>query len=125
MINTLRTAMQVLDLRQAQIERTLGWHTSHLSKILSGKAELRFEHILDVGMAMGLKPQEILRFAYPDWGEPPSDAGRRIREITGNLAGPSSPAPPAPQPEARLTEKDVERMVLRTMRRIISEKLEE
>jgi transcriptional regulator with XRE-family HTH domain len=125
MIATLRTLMQVLGVRQAQVERAMGWSVSYLSKILSGKAELRFEHILDMSMAMGLKPQEVFRFAYADWGEPPSEAGRRVREITGNLARPNPPAPPAPQPEARLTEEDVERMILRTMRRMFSEKPEE
>jgi transcriptional regulator with XRE-family HTH domain len=124
MIATLRTLMQILGIRQVQVERALGWSVSYLSKILAGKAELRFEHILDMGMAMGLKPQEVFRFAYPDWGEPPSEAGRRVREITGNLASPNPPAPPAPQPEARLTEKDVERMVARTMRRMFAERLE-
>jgi hypothetical protein len=117
--------MQILDLRQAQIERTLGWHVSYLSRILSGAAELRFEHILDIGMAMGLKPREVFRFAYPDWGEPPSDAGRRVREITADLARSNAPAPPVPEPEARLSEEDVERMILKTMRRMIGEKLEE
>jgi hypothetical protein len=121
--------MQILDLRQAQIERTLGWHVSYLSRILSGTAELRFGHILDIGTAMGLKPAEVFRFAYPDWDEPPSDAGRRVREITASLVRSNVPAPPVSQPEAqseaRLTEEDVERMILKTMRRVIGEKLEE
>jgi hypothetical protein len=125
MIAILRTAMQLLGLRQAQVERDMGWHVSSLSKVLGGRVELRFEHVVDISAAMGLKPQEVLRFAYPDWGEPPSDAGRRVREITGNLSRPNPPAPPAPQPEARLAEEDVERVVLRTMRRMIREKLEE
>lgn len=129
MIAFLRMVMQILGLRQAQVARTLGWHADALSKILNGRVELRFEHIFDISMAMGLKPQELLRFAYPDWGEPPSEAGRRVREITAKLVRPNAPALPAPepqaQPEARLTEEDVERIVLKTMRRMISEKLEE
>lgn len=125
MIGIIRAVMQALGLRQAQVERALGWHVSSLSKLFTGRAELRFEHVLDISAAMGLKPQEILRFAYPDWGEPPSEAGRRVREITGSLVSPNPPAPPAPEPEARLTEEDVERTVLRTLRRVIREKLEE
>ena len=124
MIQVLRTVMRLLGLRQTQVERALGWSASSLSKLLTGRAELRFEHIVDVSRAMGLEPQEVLRFAYPDWGEPPSEAGRRVREVTGKLVPPNPPAPPAPQPEARLTEKDVERMVVRTMRRMFVERLE-
>ena len=125
MIEVLRTVMQILGLRQAQVERALGWHVSSLSKVLNGRAELRFEHVVDISVAMGLRPQEVLRFAYPNWGEPPSEAGRRVREITGSLAPPNPPASPAPQPEARLTEKDVERMVVKTMRSVIGKRLEE
>ena len=125
MLEIFRTLMQVLGLRQVQVERALGWHVSSLSKLLSGRAELRFEHFVDISAAMGLKPQEVLRFAYPDWGEPPSEAGRRVREITGSLVSPNPPAPPAPRPEARLTEEDVERVVLRTMRRMFAQRLEE
>ncbi|HEX6865292.1 MAG TPA: helix-turn-helix transcriptional regulator, partial [Thermoanaerobaculia bacterium] len=124
MTAVLRTVMQVLGLRQAQIERTLGWHASALGRVLTGRAELRFEHIVDIGRAMGLKPQEVFRFAYPAWGEPPSEAGRRVREITGSFA-PQPAAPPAPQPEARLGEQEVERMVLRIMRRMFAERLEQ
>lgn len=121
MIQVLRAVMRLLGLRQTQVERALGWSASSLSKLLTGRAELRFEHIVDVSRAMGLEPQEVLRFAYPDWGEPPSEAGRRVREVTGKLV---PPTPPAPQPEARLTEKDVERMVVRAMRRMFAERLE-
>ena len=124
MTQVLRTVMQTLGLRQAQVERALGWSTSSLSKLLTGRVELRFEHVVDISRAMGLEPQEVLRFAYPDWGELPSEAGRRVREVTGKLAPPNPPAPPAPQPEARLTEKDVECMVARTMRRMFAERLE-
>lgn len=124
MIQVLRAVMRLLGLRQTQVERALGWSASSLSKLLTGRAELRFEHIVDVSRAMGLEPQEVLRFAYPDWGEPPSEAGRRVREVTGKLVPPNPPAPPAPQPEARITEKDVERMVARAMRRMFAERLE-
>lgn len=118
MIQVLRAVMHLLGLRPAQVERTLGWSVSSVSRVLTGRVELRFEHVVDIGRAMGLEPQEVLRFAYPDWGEPPSEAGRRVREVTGKLA------PLAPRPEARITEKDVERVVARTMRRMFAERLE-
>lgn len=124
MIQVLRTVMQILGLRQAQVERALGLSVSSLSKLFSGRAELRFEHVVDIGRAMGLEPQEVLRFAYPDWGEPPSEAGRRVRKTLGFLAPSKPPAAPAPEPEARFSEKDVERMVARTMRRMFAERLE-
>lgn len=118
MTQILRTVMHLLGLRPAQVERSLGWSVSSMSRVLTGRVELRFDHVVDISRAMGLEPQEVLRFAYPDWGEPPSEAGRRVREVTGKLA------PPAPQPEARLAEMDVERVVARTMRRMFADRIE-
>ncbi|HWM93597.1 MAG TPA: helix-turn-helix transcriptional regulator [Thermoanaerobaculia bacterium] len=86
MLSILRTVMQILDFRQSQIEKELGWSVSYLGRLLSGSIELRFEHVVDISRAMGLRPEELLRFAYPQWGEPPSEAGRRVREITASLA---------------------------------------
>lgn len=129
MILTLRTVMQILDFRKKHLERKLGWSVSYLGRLLSGGIALRFEHILDISRAMGLEPQELLRFAYPEWGEPPSEAGWKVREIMASLSGRSAQAPPArvppppppPSPAPSLTEADVERIISKTLRRVISD----
>lgn len=126
MIGTLRTLMRILGFRNADIERKLGWSVSYLSRLYSGGIELRFEHIVDIAGALGLRPEEVFRFAYPESDEEPSDAAKQVRQATSSLGGVRYPAPPAqPQPKpseqpAALTEADVERLVLRTMRRLMS-----
>lgn len=117
--------MRVLGFRNADIERKLGWSVSYLSRLYSGGIELRFEHIVDIASALGLRTEEVFRFAYPETGEEPSEAARQVRSTTSGFGGfraasaASAPlAPSEPQP-APLTEADVERIVLRTVRRLL------
>lgn len=123
MIGTLKTLMRVLGFRNADIERKLGWSVSYLSRLYSGGIELRFEHIVDIAGALGLRPDEAFRFAYPDLGDPPSDAATHVRSATASFGGVRPPvvAPPKEPPPPALTESDVERIVLKTMRRSLGE----
>jgi hypothetical protein len=127
MIMTMRTLMRILGFRNADVERKLGWSVSYLSRLYSGGIELRFEHIVDIAGALGLRPEEVCRFAYPDNGEEPSDAAKQVRTATANLGGVRLPAPtpppapaPATPPPPTLTESDVEKIVAKTLRRFLS-----
>src|SRR5215207_6522144 len=115
MIMTMKTLMRILGFRNADVERKLGWSVSYLSRLYSGGIELRFEHIVDIAGALGLRQEEVFRFAYPDLGEEPSEAAKQVRQATSSLGGvrlPATPAaapPPQPPPPPTLTEADVER----------------
>ena len=126
MIMTLKTLMRILGFRNADVERKLGWSVSYLSRLYSGGIELRFEHIVDIAGALGLRPEEVFRFAYPDMGEEPSEAAKRVRATTSSLGGfrlpASPPAPPTQEPPPpSMTEADVERIVAKTLRRFLSD----
>jgi transcriptional regulator with XRE-family HTH domain len=126
MIMTMKTLMRILGFRNADIERKLGWSVSYLSRLYSGGIELRFEHIVDIAGALGLRPEEVFRFAYPDMGEEPSEAAQRVRATTSSLGGfrlPATPPPAAAQepPPPSMTEADVERIVAKTLRRFFSD----
>lgn len=124
MIMTLKTLMRILGFRNADVERKLGWSVSYLSRLYSGGIELRFEHIVDIAGALGLRQEEAFRFAYPDLGEEPSDAAKAVRTATANLGGIRLPAA-QPQPKEAapppLSEADVERIVAKTLRRFLSD----
>lgn len=125
MIMTMKTLMRILGFRNADVERKLGWSVSYLSRLYSGGIELRFEHIVDIARALGLREQEVFRFAYPDLSEEPSDAAKQVRTATANLGGirlPSTaPEAPAAPLQPILTEADVERIVAKTLRRFLSD----
>ncbi|HWM89519.1 MAG TPA: helix-turn-helix transcriptional regulator [Thermoanaerobaculia bacterium] len=116
--------MRILGLRNADIERKLGWSVSYLSRLYSGGIELRFEHIVDIAGALGLRPEEVFRFAYPENDEPPSEAAVKVRQATANLGGIRMmpvPQPVKEAPPAGLTEADVEKIVMKTMRRMLGD----
>jgi len=120
----MKTLMRILGFRNADVERKLGWSVSYLSRLYSGGIELRFEHIVDIAGALGLRPEEVFRFAYPDLGEEPSDAAKQVRKATSDLGGvrlPATPAAPAAPVPPAITEGDVERIVAKTLRRFLSD----
>jgi transcriptional regulator with XRE-family HTH domain len=124
MITTVKTLMRILGFRNADVERKLGWSVSYLSRLYSGGIELRFEHIVDIAGALGLRPEEVFRFAYPDLGEEPSDAAKLVRQATSSLGGvrlPATQAPAPTPPPPAITEADVERIVAKTLRRFLSD----
>lgn len=124
MIMTMKTLMRILGFRNADVERKLGWSVSYLSRLYSGGIELRFEHIVDIAGALGLRPEEVFRFAYPDLDQEPSEAAKAVRQATANLGGirlPAAPPQPKEAPPPQLTEADVERIVAKTLRRFLSD----
>lgn len=124
MIDTLKTLMGLLHVRNAGLEKKMGWCVSYLSRLFSGGISLRFEHIVDIGRALGLTPAEVFGFAYPDRGEPPSEAACKVRETLARLRPENIPPPIPPEPPTpALTEEDVERIVRTALRRTISENL--
>ena len=120
-IAILRTAMRILGFKNSDIERKLGWSTSYLSRLFSGGIELRFEHVLEISKALGLRPHEIFRFAYPDLAGGPSEAAQRLQTSTGNF----HPVPPPSAAHAgngsTPTEADLERLMAKTLRRFFGE----
>jgi hypothetical protein len=85
MIGVIRTAMSLLGYRSSAIERRLGWRAGYLSRLLNGGMELRFEHVLDIAVAMELRPGELFSIAYPESDESPSPSAQRLREVTGGF----------------------------------------
>lgn len=118
MINVLKTVMRILGYRNSDLERKLGLSTSYLSRLFSGSIELRFEHIVDLSNAMGLRPDEIIRFAYPETREMPSESARRLRQATGGFQPPAAGQQAAP---AGPSEQDLERLMAKTLKKFFGE----
>jgi transcriptional regulator with XRE-family HTH domain len=61
----LKAAVQFLGVPHRQIERSMGLSTGYLSRIFSGKVELRMEHVLGICAAVNLSPGAFFEAAYP------------------------------------------------------------
>lgn len=116
-IHLLRTSMRILDVSNREVERRLGLSPSYLSRLFSGAIELRLEHVLDITRAIGLRPEEFFRLAFPDHAEPPSEAATQLREVLREFQPPARAAGAAPQP----SPEEIEQRILDSVRRLLAE----
>ena len=115
-IQVIRTAMRLLGFRSSDLERKLGVSPGYLSRVFSGGIELRFDLISELVELMGLRVDELFRFAYPETGEAPSQMAVRLQESTGTFR-------PAPVIHAGPGPEELERAVMRSLRKFFAEAL--
>lgn len=125
----LRTAMRVLGYTNRDVERKLGVSGGYLTRVFSGVMELRFEHIVDIARVIGLEPEEVFYFAYPQPRAPLTNAGQRLRDVMGGTQTPAAPPPSATLAEELSTEldadgsaleKELERLMMKTFQRFFT-----
>ncbi|HEX7183299.1 MAG TPA: helix-turn-helix transcriptional regulator [Thermoanaerobaculia bacterium] len=109
LIRKLTTAMRVLGVSNREVERRIGLSPSYLSRLFNGLIELRVEHVLAISRAIGLSPGELFALAYPQQGEPPSEAAARLRKVLEDLALPL-PAPPTSESKP-LSDEELDRRI--------------
>jgi transcriptional regulator with XRE-family HTH domain len=120
MLTMLKTAMRVLGYTNRDVERKLGLSSSYLSRLFSGLIELKFQHIVDIARAIGMEPEEMLYFAYPQAKHPPSEAAIRMRSLVGGAQPPTAPPAPAASSSAP-TQREIEEMMTKTIRKLFGE----
>jgi transcriptional regulator with XRE-family HTH domain len=121
MLTMLKTAMRVLGYTNRDVERKLGLSSSYLSRLFSGLIELKFQHIVDIARAIGMEPEEMLYFAYPQPKHPPSEAAIRMRSLVGG-AQPLAAQAPAPSASGNApTQREIEEMMTKTIRKLFGE----
>jgi transcriptional regulator with XRE-family HTH domain len=120
MLHILKTTMRLLGVTNRDVERKLGLSSSYLSRLFSGHIELRYEHVVDIAGALGMRPEEMLHLAYPEMPDPLSESMQKVLRTMGRSVKPvqapaTSVAPPAP------SEQDVEAMMARAFRRFFGQ----
>ena len=124
MLHILKTTMRLLGVTNRDVERKLGLSSSYLSRLFSGHIELRYEHVMDIAGALGLRPEEMLHLAYPEMPDPLSESMQKVLRTMGRsvktVQAPAAAAAPPPAPAAP-TEQEVEAMMARAFRRFFGQ----
>ncbi|MEA2562933.1 MAG: hypothetical protein QOH06_4437 [Acidobacteriota bacterium] len=121
----LKAAVRFTGVSHRKIEREMGLSTGYLSRILSGKVELRIQHVLGVCRAIGLPPSAFFEAAYPSRELDPETA--RLVAALQELLPAEDAAPrakarkagPAPRPPARKAGKQPAQTATSQLRRLL------
>lgn len=116
-LDVLQTLLRVLDLSNREIERRLGLSPSYLTRVFTGYVEVKLEHVLSIARAMGLSPAEFFSFAYPETGEPPSEAAKTVRLRLARLQ-PARSASAGQLPPA-LSEQEINRIIDARLKKLV------
>jgi transcriptional regulator with XRE-family HTH domain len=98
LIVVLRTAMRVLGFSMREVERRMGLSSSYLSRLLSGRVELKVDHVVEIARVLELDPREIFVIAFSGRPGHASEAAAKTRAALGHLV--ARPAPVAGPPAA-------------------------
>jgi hypothetical protein len=109
-LRMLQVAIRMLGLSNREVERRLEWTPGYMTRILKGTIELKVDHLVDIAGAIGLSPREMLLFAFPDRGEPPSAAALQLEALMDELRPASGRRPEPPQPEPKPVEMTPENL---------------
>jgi len=119
----LSSAIKFSGWKQRDIEKTLGWSSGSMSRLLSGGIELKIKHVLEICGVIGFPPARFFHAAYPSFEEGGNDAARLQRLLEQLHPAPEvEPEPPA-KPQAGtpgVDPADVERMVFSALAKFFS-----
>jgi transcriptional regulator with XRE-family HTH domain len=122
----LKAAVRFSGISHRKIEREMELSTGYLSRILSGKVELRIQHVLGVCRAIGLPPSAFFEAAYPSREMDPETA-RLVAALQELLPAEDAPprakvsktVPTRPPAAARKTGKQAQETATSQLRRLL------
>ena len=128
LIEIVRVMARTLGFSNAALARKANVPLASLVRYFRGDGEPKVEFLLAVVRALGLDPREFFELAYPELPAP-SAARAKIEKILHPLRLRAAPAPPAPEPETSLLQReDVDRILeqlRRDVREIITQQMKE
>jgi transcriptional regulator with XRE-family HTH domain len=120
--NLLASAIKFSGWKQRDIEKTLGWSSGSMSRLLSGGIELKIKHVQEICGVIGFPPARFFHAAYPtaDEGSPESARLQRLLEQL-HPAEPEPVAAPSPPPTSSAVDAtEVERIVFGALAKFFS-----
>lgn len=121
LMSLLRKAMRMLDVKHRDLAKRLGVSPSYLSRLFHGVIDLKVDQLVRIVEALGLRPGELFRMAYPEDAQPLSPAATALRGLVPEAAALQPAASPAAGTPVYVTAEEVERKIEDTVRRLFAE----
>jgi transcriptional regulator with XRE-family HTH domain len=120
--NLLASAIKFSGWKQRDIEKSLGWSSGSMSRLLSGGIELKIKHVQEICGVIGFPPARFFHAAYPTADEGSAESARlqRLLEQLHPVEPEPAPAPPTPAAPAGPDQNEVERMVFGALAKFFS-----
>ena len=98
----LKLLIRFSKIQNQELEKKLGFSGGYMSRLLSGRIDIKISHVLDIADSLGMLPQEIFSIAFPASSPGPSPGLRNVHKMLPHLVpaamAPAPPPPPAPPP---------------------------
>jgi transcriptional regulator with XRE-family HTH domain len=96
----LKILLRFSKIQNQEIEKKLGFSGGYVSRLLSGKIDLKISHVLDLAAILDMEPHELFAIAFPQARSGPSLGLQHIQKVLPHLVPASlAPAPQAPRPD--------------------------
>ncbi|HYX25391.1 MAG TPA: helix-turn-helix domain-containing protein [Thermoanaerobaculia bacterium] len=118
MLSVLRSVIRGLGYNYQDVANKLGLSNGYMSRLFSGKIELKFQHIVDISRVLGFEVEEIFHLAYPRQKEPTSAAAQRYHMLTQIDAG--TPVARFLAPRSTNENDELERRVASALRNLLT-----
>jgi hypothetical protein len=92
----LKLLIRFSKIQNQELEKKLGFSGGYMSRLLSGRIDIKISHVLDIADSLGMLPQEIFSIAFPASSPGPSPGLRNVHKMLPHLAPAATPATPPP-----------------------------
>jgi len=120
MLSVLRSVIRGLGYNYQDVAKKLGLSSGYMSRLFSGKIDLKFQHIVDISRVLGFEPEEIFHLAYPRAKDTASPSALRYQMLTQ----PDSSLSSSPRVIAALNsaaeDEEMERRVSNALRKLLA-----
>jgi transcriptional regulator with XRE-family HTH domain len=121
----LSSAIKFSGWKQRDIEKTLGWSSGSMSRLLSGGIELKIKHVLEICSVIGFPAARFFHASYPTADQGGNDAARLQRLLeqlhpVDSEPEPVAAAPAPPSPSPAVDQAEVEKMVYGALAKFFS-----
>jgi hypothetical protein len=121
----LKLLIRFSKIQNQELEKKLGFSGGYMSRLLSGRIDIKISHVLDIADSLGMLPQEIFAIAFPASSPGPSPGLRNVHKMLPHLAPPAAPAavpvPAAPPFDVDKLHRKLEDSLTETLDKIFED----